>query len=109
MKDDTLYIEQILDAIGKIESFVADVTFDGFTQNQEKQSAIILQLAMIGELSKRISEDFKKHTPLPWKEIAGFRDRAIHDYFSLDIEQVWKTIEEDIPMLKGTLQKSRAT
>ncbi len=105
MKDDTLYIEQIFDAIAKIESFATNTTFDDFVKNQEKQSAVILQLALIGELSKRISEDFKKNIPLPWREIAGFRDKAIHDYFSLDIEQVWKTIEEDIPALKNGLKK----
>lgn len=103
MKDDTLYIEQILDSITKIETFVKNVGFEDFQQDQEKQSAVILQLAIIGELSKRLSDTFKITVNLPWKEIAGFRDRAIHDYFSLDTKLVWKTIEDDLPVLKESL------
>lgn len=104
MKDDSLFLEQIIDSIEKIERFTKNVSFEDFKQNQEKQSAVILQLAIIGELSKKISDNFKLKVDLPWKEIAGFRDRAVHDYFSLDIEMVWKTIEDDLPILKEKLK-----
>ena len=46
-----------------------------------------MQLAVIGELSKRLSGEFKKRVSLPWKQIAGFRDRAVHDYYQLDLDQ----------------------
>ncbi len=46
-----------------------------------------MQLAVIGELSKRLSDEFKKRVSLPWKQIAGFRDRAVHDYYQLDLDQ----------------------
>ncbi|MEK7134458.1 MAG: DUF86 domain-containing protein [Patescibacteria group bacterium] len=102
-KNDTVYRAQILDAIAKVESFVGTVHLDAFTENQEKQSAVILQLIIIGELSKHLSDSFKSQYNMPWKQIAGLRDRAVHDYFSLDVEQLWKTVQEDIPVLKKAL------
>lgn len=106
MKDDSLYVEQMLDATRKIRDFTKGVDFVAFEKNQEKSSAVILQLAVIGELSKRLSEEFKSRVSLPWNEIAGFRNRAIHEYLSLDIDEVWKTVENDIPVLEATLEKS---
>lgn len=107
MKDDSLYIEQILDATRKISAFTNGVDFPAFEKNQEKSSAVILQLAIIGELSKRLSEEFKSRTALPWKEISGFRNRAIHEYLSLDIDEVWKTIKNDIPELQTKLERAQ--
>lgn len=106
MKDDSLYVEQMLDATRKIREFTSGVDFTTFEKNQEKSSAVILQLAVIGELSKRLSEEFKSRVPLPWSEIAGFRNRAIHEYLSLDLDEVWGTVQNDIPVLETALEKS---
>lgn len=106
MKDDSLYVEQMLDATRKIGEFTTGVDFATFEKNQEKSSAVILQLAVIGELSKRLSDEFKNGVSLPWQEIAGFRNRAIHEYLSLDLDEVWKTVENDIPVLEKALEKS---
>ena len=65
-----------------------------------------MQLTLIGEVSKKISDDLKKKINLPWKEIAGFRDKAIHDYFDINLDVVWNTIIIDLPPLKEKLQKS---
>jgi len=56
-----------------------------------------MQLALIGELAKRVSDATRQQIDLPWKDIAGFRDRAIHDYYNIDLEVVWATILEDLP------------
>src|SRR3989338_4913567 len=104
MKDDSLYVEQMLDAVHKICTFTSGVDFITFEKNQEKSSAVILQLAVIGELSKRLSEEFKSRVSLPWSEIAGFRNRAIHEYLALDLDDVWKTVENDIPELQIALE-----
>jgi uncharacterized protein with HEPN domain len=100
---DQLYRKKLLEAIDKINQYVAGVERDEFLANPEKQSAVILQLILIGEVSKRFSESFKQTYPLPWREIAGFRDRAVHHYFSLDLESVWETIQTDLPELKSAL------
>ncbi len=67
--------------------------------------AVIMQLTLIGELSKKVSQDIKTKIELPWKEIAGFRDRAIHDYYQIDLQIVWQTINEDLNILTDAINK----
>jgi len=104
MKDDGLYLEQMLDSLQKIESFTSGMDQRMFEVDAKTQSAVILQLMLIGELAKRISPDTKTKIDAPWKEIAGFRDKAIHHYFEIDLEVVWNTVVEDVPNLKRSLQ-----
>lgn len=103
MPRDALYLEQMLSAIAKIESFTVGITADAFETDQKTQSAVILQLLLIGELAKKVSEETRAAIALPWKEIAGFRDRAVHDYFDIDLDIVWNTVQTDIPELKKQL------
>ena len=103
MKNDKVYIDQILDSIRKIELFVNGVDQENFLTNPLVQSGLILQLTLIGEISKKISEETKSKVNLPWKEIAGFRDKAIHNYFDINLEAVWNTIEIDLTPLKDGL------
>lgn len=106
MKSDKVYIAQMLDAVAKIESFTAGMSKEKFLADGKTQSAVILQLALIGELAKKIGKETKKKTAaLPWKDIAGFRDRAIHDYFQIDLDIVWNTVISDLPLLKSELLK----
>jgi len=104
MKDDKVYIQQVLDAVRKIESFIANTDHVIFGKDEKTQSAVIMQLMLIGEISKKISLKAKGSIDLPWKDIAGFRDEAIHDYFEVDLDIVWNTIISDIPILKFKLQ-----
>lgn len=65
---------------------------------------MIMQLALIGELAKRVTKDTQSQIQLPWKDIAGFRDRAIHDYYQIDVEIVWQTTIDDLPVLKESIE-----
>lgn len=103
MKVEKVYIDQILDSIRKIESFVAGMDKKMFFSDEKTQSAVILQLALIGEVSKKISAKTKELIDLPWKDIAGFRDRAIHDYFDVELDIVWKTVVTDLDPIKQKL------
>src|SRR3989344_6896587 len=103
MKSDTLYLERIADSIRKIRSFTKGLDARDFGKDEKTQSAVMLQLMLIGEMTKRVSEGTKASIDLPWKEITGFRDRAIHDYYDIDLEIVWQTIISDIPALKKAL------
>ena len=58
---------------------------------------------LIGEMAKKLSNQTKMSLKLPWREIAGFRDRAIHDYYEMDLDIIWDTVQEDIPALKKAL------
>ena len=105
MKSNKVYTDQILDSIRKIESFVGGIDRENFFENSLVQSAVIMQLTLIGEVSKKISDDVKEKINLPWKEIAGFRDKAIHNYFDINLDVVWNTVIIDLPPLKEGLQK----
>ncbi|MEK7181006.1 MAG: DUF86 domain-containing protein [Patescibacteria group bacterium] len=105
MKDNKVYINQILDSVEKIESFVVGMDEKQFKSDVKTQSAVIMQLSLIGEISKKIDSQIKARVSLPWKDIAGFRDRAIHNYFEIDLEIVWNTLVTDLPVLKKEIQK----
>lgn len=107
MKTDEIYRERIIDCIEKIERFTSGMREKNFLETEVAQSGVILQLALIGELSKKVSVEFKQKVTLPWKNIAGFRDKAVHDYFELDLAYVWLTVQEDLPTLKNVLVQSR--
>jgi uncharacterized protein with HEPN domain len=103
MKSEKFNIDFMLDCVRKIEDSSKDVDFEVFKNNQEKQSAIILQIMLIGESAKKLSEETKNKINLPWKEIVGFRDIAVHDYISLDLNKIWNSVQNDIPELKKKL------
>jgi len=103
MKNEKFHIDFILDSVRKIEKSINEVSKEIFLSNQDKQSLAILQLMLIGETAKKLSEETKNKINLPWKHIAGFRDVAIHDYTDLDLEDIWDTIHKDIPELKAKL------
>lgn len=106
MKNEKVYIQQILDAVRKIELFTDSMDRSVFGSDEKTQSAVIMQLMLIGEISKKISAKTKNSIDLPWKDIAGFRDKAVHDYFEVDLDIVWNTIITDVPILKSKLQKN---
>ena len=104
VKENRVYINQILDAVSKRESFVSGLSPDDFNNDLKTQSAVIMQLILIGEIAKKISDEAKKKIDLPWKDIMGFRDEAVHNYFEVDLNIVWNTIQEDLPRLKKQLK-----
>ena len=68
-------------------------------------SAILRQLTILGEAAKGVSVEFRAaHDEIPWKRIAGFRDVVEHDYFHVDLEEVWRIVQEDVPSLVGLLE-----
>jgi len=106
IKDDLAYIEHILDCIRKINEFSSGLTLKEFKTNEMAQDAIIRNIEIIGETSKKISRDTKQtYYKIPRKEIAGMRDKLIHDYLGVDVSVVWKTIKEDIPALEKSISE----
>ncbi|MDO8569437.1 MAG: DUF86 domain-containing protein [bacterium] len=108
MRDDKTYIDQILDSIRKIELYIGDSDKDKFITDGKTQSAILMQLTVIGETSKNISEVIKSKIDLPWKKVAGFRNKTVHAYFDLDVDIVWETIHGSIPELKEKLLRYKS-
>ena len=106
VKDDLAYIEHILDCIRKIKEFTTGLSLKDFSVNELVQDAVIRNIEIIGEASKKISSDTKQiYYEIPWKEITGMRDKLIHDYLGVDVEVVWRTITEDIPTLEKQIKE----
>jgi uncharacterized protein with HEPN domain len=105
-KDDNVYIQHIQDAIKRIEEYMIGAGEEDFRNNKMLQAAVCREIEIVGEASKRLSKGFKtKHSSIPWKAVAGMRDKLIHDYFGIDYNAVWETAKKDIPFLAATLAK----
>jgi uncharacterized protein with HEPN domain len=106
MKDDRIYIEHILQSIERIETYISGKDHQSFSEDYLTQDAVVRQLEIIGEATKRISEGLRKINPqVPWSDMAGMRDVLIHDYIDVDIDIVWKTATESIYNLKDLLKR----
>ncbi len=100
------YIEDVLNAINKILNFVKDMSYEDFSQDDKTIFAVIRGIEIIGEAVKNIPEDIKiKYPEIPWKGIAGMRDKLIHAYFGVDVKVVWDTIKKRIPEIKPLFEK----
>lgn len=99
-------LEDILDAISEINSFVKGVTFEDFLSNREKVLAVVKLLEIIGEATKKIPSELRKKYPeIPWSSVAGMRDILVHEYWQVDVEVVWQTIEESLPVLARVISE----
>ncbi len=95
------YLQDILDAIAAIKQFTSGIEFTEFSSNLEKVYAVSRALEIIGEAVKRIPNSIRsQNSEIPWKDIAGMRDKLIHDYFDTDVEIIWKAVQEDVPQLQ---------
>lgn len=102
----TLYLKDILDNMENAEKFIGIMTFEAFVQDLKTSYAVLRCIEIMGEASKNIPDSIRQKYPdIPWKEMAGMRDKVIHFYFGMDPTKVWLAVKEDIPRIRPLIQK----
>ena len=95
-----------MNAVNEVETFIDDMTYEQFIMDRKTLNAVVRSIEVIGEASKNIPEQIKaKYKELPWKQMAGMRDKLIHGYFGIDTETIYKAAQTNIPQLKAPIQK----
>jgi uncharacterized protein with HEPN domain len=102
---DRAALTDMLRAAGLARQFIAGLDSDAFFGDLKTQAAVLHEIMIVGEGAKRLSADLREsHPDVPWRLIAGMRDRLIHQYNAVDLEEVWQTVMRDLPTLAARLE-----
>jgi uncharacterized protein with HEPN domain len=101
VRDTSIYIKDIVAAIDSIGQFTEGIDFRHFCEDDKTSSAVMQKLQIIGEAVKNVPADItQRYGDIPWKEMAGMRDKLIHQYFRIKMDLLWETIRNDLPSLR---------
>lgn len=100
-RDPLVVLEDIMLAIQKVVRYTSLMNHDAFLRDELVIDGVARNLEIIGEAARQLPEDFRRaNTQIPWTQIAGLRNRIVHDYFGLDLEIIWQIIQRDLPELE---------
>ncbi|MBW8877823.1 MAG: DUF86 domain-containing protein [Acidobacteria bacterium] len=99
------FLQDILYCLQKAQSFIAGMTFEEFSTDEKTHFAVVRAFEIVGEAVKRLPPGLKNQYPaLPWREMAGMRDKLIHDYFGVNLQVVWETALDEAPVLESAMR-----
>lgn len=102
---DLAWVLDMLQASRKTIEYARGLSEEQFQASGLYQDAILRQLTIVGEAAKRVSVEFRaSHPEVPWRQISGFRDIVVHDYARVDLQEVWRIVQEDLPALVTLLE-----
>ena len=105
-KEPLFFLQDIQNSVTKIFKYTANIDYQEFISNDMAKDAVERNFEIIGEAVKNLSEDFRNKYPnIPFRQIAGMRDKLIHDYFGVDYEIIWKTIKDKLPEFSLDIEK----
>ena len=105
-KNELIFIGHIQESIKNIEDFVEEISKEQFLKDKEKQHAVVRAIEVIGEATKNIPDEIRNRYPsIPWRDMAGMRDKIIHGYFMVDFETVWLVVKVEVPKLKKQMRE----
>ena len=100
------YLNDILDAVNDIKSFINGQTYETFIKDNMRRNAVVRSLEVIGEATKNLPEEVREKYPeIPWKRMAGMRDKLIHGYFGVDYESIWSLITERVSSIEEPIKR----
>ena len=99
------FLNDILYSLQKAQSFIIGMTFEEFSTDEKTHFAVVRALEIVGEATKRLPPDLKNQYPdVPWREMAGMRDKLVHDYFGVNLQVVWETARDEAPALESAMR-----
>lgn len=100
------YLQDVLTSIDETTAFAGGMSFEAFKQDRKTVNAVIRSLEVLGEAAKRIPDDLRALAPtVPWKRMAGMRDKLIHEYFGVDLSIVWAVVRDELPPLRPEIAR----
>jgi len=103
-----LLLDDICEAIDRIEQYISGMSFDVFSKDRKSVDAVVRNLEIIGEASNRLPADFKdSHSQIEWHKVVGLRHRIVHEYFGIDLQIVWQILQKDLPSLRQAISQIR--
>jgi len=100
-----LFVEDMLESMELIESYVQNMALSDFTKDRKTIDAVVRNFEIIGEASKFIPDDVKnKYEEIDWKAIIGLRNRIAHEYFGISVSIIWDIIKNELPRLKNQMK-----
>jgi len=107
-RTDRDFLSDIQEAIHRISTYVIGMSYETFLADTKTQDAVIRNLEIIGEATKDLSEQLRtEYADIPWKSMAGVRDRLIHHYFGVNLDIVWQIATTELPQVSSLLKKSK--
>ncbi|MEM7532617.1 MAG: DUF86 domain-containing protein [Chloroflexota bacterium] len=100
------FLADILEATMRAISYIDGISYEEFIGDQKSQDAVIRTLEIAGEATKRLSFELREsYSSIPWKSMAGLRDKLIHDYFGVNLEIVWTVVDNELPAVVNQIQE----